>query len=97
MLFIQSCPPLFLVSLASPTQMTLREEIHVTTSSEQELSPVEKGKVLPARWTYPWSKACVVTAKPSHIFLERHYYYCRINVCYLLLRVFLWKEAFKSS
>lgn len=66
MLFIQSCPPLFPDSLAPPNTDDL--EGKVATSSEQELSPVEKGKELPARRTYPWSTACAVTAKPSHIY-----------------------------
>lgn len=66
MLFIQSFPPLFLDTLVSPNTDDL--EGRVATSSEQELSPVEKGKELPARRTYPWSTACAVTAKLSHIY-----------------------------
>lgn len=68
MLFIQSCPPLFLVSLASPNTDDLEERNLCCHFIRTELSPVEKGKGLPARGTYPWSWACVVTAKPSHIY-----------------------------
>lgn len=67
MFFIQSCPPLFPVSLASPNTDE-REEVHAATSSVQELSPVEKGKELPVGMTYPWSRACVVTAEPSPMY-----------------------------